>query len=226
MSIYDWPGWGVSGFELRVLPNTRRFDGPYTPVTQVIDLLGERLQGTITLPPTTNTIEVAAREAFFDRLKGPANLIRLWHLKLTAPQGTARDGSVIGLVNTAGSALNLVNTAGSALTLVSGTPALAADVAQGANTALIQGTPGTTYLPGDPLGIAGQWVRVMAPVTFDGSGQATLEFQPRARAAWAAGTPLVWNRPTFNAMLKGDGVPTQWVPGYGQGASFDFIEVP
>ena len=184
------------------------------------------MQGTLTLPPTNDKVEAAAREAFFDRLKGPTHQIRMWHLKLTAPQGSMRDGATVGITNTAGAALNVVNTSGGTLSLVSGTPVLAAAVAQGANTALLRAAPGKTLYAGDPLSIAGQWVRLMTGGTFDGAGQLTVEFQPRARLAWPAYSAVVWNRPTFNVMLKSDGVPTAWVPGFAEGASFDFVEVP
>ncbi len=42
MATYNWPGWCVNRFEMRVLYNTRVFTGPYTPSAQVLDLLGER----------------------------------------------------------------------------------------------------------------------------------------------------------------------------------------
>jgi hypothetical protein len=225
MTTYTWPGWKVSRFELRVQPNLRTFIGTYTPTVQVLDFMGERLTGTITLVLTNDPIEGAAREAFFDRLKGQANTIQLYHLKLKAPQGTARDGAAVVLTNTAGAALNLVNTAGSALVLVSGYLAVRYGAMQGDNTVQLSTQPGKTLLAGDPLSINGQWIRVMANATADGGGAIIIEFQPRARAAWAVGLPATWNQPTFNAMLKTtDAPPTAWVPGYTEGISFDFIE--
>ena len=198
MTVYAWPGWGAERFELRIIPNLRTFAGPYTPTTQVLDLLGERWAARIDLPPTNNPIEAAAREAFFDRLKGMAHQIALWHLKLTAPQGTMR-----------------------------GAPVLNAAVAQLANVAVINTPAGSTVRAGDMLGIAGQLVRVMADATANGGGQVTVEFQPRARTAWSASTAVVWSQPTANFMLKAaDGVSTAWVPGFAQGASFELIEVP
>lgn len=225
MTTYTWPGWKAARFELRLQPNLRTFVGPYTPTTQVLDFMGERLTGTITLSGTNDPIEAAAREAFFDRLRGQAHTIALWHLKLRAPQGTLRDGGVIGIANTAGQALNLVNTSGSALVLVSGYPVVRYTVAQNANAAVLSTQPGKTLRAGDPLGVNGQWLRVMADATADGTGAITIEFQPRARAAWAVGLPVTWDKPTFNVMLKtADAPPTAWVPGFTEGAAFDFIE--
>jgi len=198
MTTYAWPGWGVRRFELRVMPNLRTFVGPYTPATQVIDLLGERWQAKVDLVPTTDPLEIAAREAFFDRLKGMAHLIAMPHLKLSAPQGTMR-----------------------------GSPTLQAAASQLANTVNLTTTSGATLKAGDMLGIGGQLCRVMANATADGSGlMAGVEIQPRLRAAKGLGTAVTWNAPTANFMLKTpDGVPTVWSPGFTEGASLDLIEV-
>ena len=198
MTTYAWPGWGVRSFELRVMPNLRTFVGPYTPATQVIDLLGERWQAKVDLVPTTDPLEIAAREAFFDRLKGMAHLIAMPHLKLSAPQGTMR-----------------------------GSPTLQAAASQLANTVNLTTTSGATLKAGDMLGIGGQLCRVMANATADGSGlMAGVEIQPRLRAAKGLGTAVTWNAPTANFMLKTpDGVPTVWSPGFTEGASLDLIEV-
>ena len=229
MTVYAWPGWGASRFELRIIPNLRTFAGPYTPTTQVLDLLGERWAARIDLPPTNNPIEAAAREAFFDRLKGMAHQIALWHLKLTAPQGTMRsDTAPVTVVNGSGAPVTVVNGSGAAVAVITGgPPMLAAAVAQLANTAVINTLAGRTVRAGDMLGLVGQQVRVMADATANGSGQLSIEFQPRARTAWPIYSAVAWNRPTANYMLKtADGVSTAWVPGFAQGCSFELIEVP
>ena len=197
MTTYAWPvAWRVREFELRVIPNLRSFSNPYSNGTSVVDLLGERWAARLDLHLTTNTVEAAAREAFFDRLKGMAHTIGMWHLRLPAPQGTLR-----------------------------GSPTLSAAVAQLANTASVQTTAGATVLAGDMLGLAGQLVRVMADATANGSGVLAIEFQPRARTAMAAGAAVTWDKPTTPMMLRSaTGVPTAWVPGYADGASIDLIE--
>lgn len=227
MTVYAFPStWGISHFEMRVVPNTRVFVGPYTPNTQVLDLMGERLSVVVGLAPSFTAIEAAAREAFFDRLKGPAHQIALWHLRLPVPQGTMRDGATAAVVNGSGTAVSVVNAGGSAVTVIYGSASVAAAVAQGSNTAQLRNLPGRTLLAGDMFGMAGELKRCMESVNFDGSGLAAVEFQPRARKGIAAGTPVVWNKPTANFMLKSaDGVPTSWVPGYADGASFEAIEV-
>ena len=229
MTVYAWPGWGASRFELRIIPNLRAFAGPYTPTTQILDLLGERWAARVDLPPTNNPIEAAAREAFFDRLKGMAHQISLWHLKLTAPQGTLRsDTASVSVVNGGGAAVSVVNGSGSAVSVVNGgPPVLAAAVAQLSNTATINTLAGRTVRAGDMLGLAGQLVRVMADSTANSAGQLAIEFQPRARTAWPIYSAVVWNRPTANFMLKAaDGIGTVWIPGFAQSASFELIETP
>ena len=197
MTIYAWPAaWRPRSFELRILPNLRSFSGPYTPTTQVLDLLGERWAARLDMVLTTDPIDAAAREAFFDRLKGQAHLVSLWHQRLPVPQGTIR-----------------------------GTPTVMTTIAQLANTANVQTTSGATVRAGDMLGLGSQLVRAMADSSADGSGGLVLEFQPRARTSIASGTAITWLRPTANFMLRGD-VPTVWVPGLAEGASLELIEVP
>lgn len=228
MTVYAWPATAAfkcSRFELRVAPNLRTFTGPYTPTTQVLDLLGERWAAQVDITPTNSVAAGAEREAYFDRLKGQAHQISMWHLRLPQPQGTLRDGAAISVVNGSAAAVAVVNGAAAAVTIISGTPVLAAAVAQLANTCTVRTFAGRTLLPGDMLGIAGQLVRVMAAATADGSGHMAVEFQPRARAAWPALGLVAWDRPTANFQLRaGDGVPTAWAPGMADGASFSLIE--
>jgi hypothetical protein len=209
------------------MPNLRTFVGPYTPQTQVIDLLGERWVARIDLSPTTDDIVIAAWEAFFDRLKGQLNQTSFGHLKLTAPQGTLRDGIAGTVVNASLVTVSVVNSSLASVTVIAGTPVIRGAVAQLSNTATIGTIAGRTVRAGDPLGINGQLVRVMADAAADASGNLAIEFQPRARVAWSTGTAVVWNAPTANFMLKtNDGVPTTWQPGMADGASVEFVEVP
>ena len=197
MTIYAWPAWPVSRFELRIIPNLRTFTGPYAPTIQVLDLLGERWMARLDIVPTNAPIEAAAREAYFDRLKGMAHQISLWHLRLTAPQGTLR-----------------------------GTPTVLDNIAQMSNTTRLQTTAGATLRAGDMLGLGNQLVRTMADTTADGTGALTIEFQPRARIAIASGSAVTWAKPTANFMQRAsDGVPTVWAPGRAEGASIELIEV-
>lgn len=109
MTQYAWPGaaggFATNHFELRISPNTRTHVGPYTRTRQVIDLLGERWRGVVQLAPTNSLIYGAAREAFFDRLKGEVHTIGLYHVKRPYPLGSAR-----GTTTTTAAAAQLANT--------------------------------------------------------------------------------------------------------------------
>jgi len=225
MTTYAWPGWKVSSFEMRVVPNTRVFNSPFNPASaQVVDLLGELWQVMIELPPRTSPVDGAAREAFFDRLRGPVNRISLWNLRFPAPQGTLRDGATASVVNGSLAAVTVVNASLAVVTVVYGTPVLVNALAQFASTATISHIAGRTVRAGDMLGINSQLVRVMADATADGAGRMTIEFLPRMRAAAAAQTVITWDRPTATFMLRADGVPTTWRPGLHDAASLDLIE--
>ena len=197
MSAYSWP-FEVNRFEMRILPNTRVFTGPYTPTTQTLDLLGERLIVSMDIPPTNDLIEGGRREAFFNRLKASANTITLGHQVRKVPCGTLR-----------------------------GSPTVASAIAQLANTAVLVATPGQTLVAGDWAGFGGQLVQIMADTVTDGSGALPIEFQPRARTNIAAGAAVLWNAPTANFILKPgtSNVPTSWSPGMIDAATIELIEV-
>lgn len=225
MTTYAWPNWKVSRFEMRVVPNTRIFASPFSPASvQVVDLLGEMWQVSLDLPARVSPIDGAAREAFFDRLKGPINRISLHNLRFPVPQGTLRDGATATVVNGSLAVVSVVNASLAPVTVVYGAPVLNAALAQLASTATINHIAGRTLRAGDTIGINGQLVRVMADATANGSGQMVIEFLPRMRAAVAAGAVITWDRPTATFMLKADGVPTTWRPGMHEATSLDLIE--
>lgn len=226
MNFYPWP-FSVNRFEMRILPNTRVFTGPYTPTTQTLDLLGERLMISMDIPPTIDSIEGAAREAFFNRLKGSANGITIGHQKLKLPQGTLRGSVAAVWKNNAAVTAVWKNNAAATATWQAGNPVIAADIAQLANTATISTLAGNTLLAGDWIGFGGQLVQIMATATANGSGVMSIEFQPRARVAIPAGTPIFWNAPTANFILKPGtpNVPTSWTPGMVDGATIELIEI-
>jgi hypothetical protein len=222
--FYPWT-FPVSRFEMRILPNTRVFTGPYTPTTQTLDLLGERLMVSMDLPPSNDSIEGAKREAFFNRLKGSANLITIGHQKLKAPQGTLRGSTAVTWLSGGSPATWL--SGGSAATWIGGAPVLAAPIAQLASTGTVNCRAGYTLLAGDWFGLGGQLVQSMTNTVADGSGNMPIEFQPRARQTIAAGTPILWDAPTANFILKPGtlNVPTSWTPGMVDGATIELIEV-
>lgn len=196
MTTYAWTLGTPSAFELRVIPNAITFTSPYNKSTQTVDFLGERWQARIDLPADSNPIVGAAREAFFDRLRGPVNLVSLWNLRRPMPQGT-----------------------------ITGSPTVSGAIAQLANTLNIQGLANQTLRAGDHIGVGGQLLRVMADITADGAGLYTaVEVLPRFRAAVASASAVTLSKPTANFMLKSDGVPIVWRPGLFEGVSLEMIE--
>lgn len=227
MTTYAWP-FVVNRFEMRILPNTRIFTGPYTPTTQVLDLLGERWTISLSLPPTTDSSEAARREAFFDRLKGPSNWVSMGHQKITQPLGTLGAGTVSATwKNSSAATATWKNASTVTATWQAGQPVIASDIQQLANTGTIRTVPGRTFLAGSLFGLGGQLVRLMADALADGSGNMAIEFQPRARQLIQAGTVVVYSAPTATFILKPGtpNVPTSWTPGMIDGASIELIEV-
>jgi len=227
MTIYAWP-FPVSRFEMRILPNTRIFTGPYTPTTQVLDLLGERWMISLDIPPTDDTqITVAAREAFFDRLKGPANWIAMGHQVITAPLGTLDAGTAATWKNASAVTAVWKNASAATATWNAGLPVVAADIAQLANTGTLRTIAGRTLKAGSMFSMGGQLVRLMADTVADGGGNMPIEFQPRARQLIPSGTVIVYSAPTANFILKPGtpNVPTSWTPGMTNGATIELIEV-
>lgn len=196
--VYTWPDWAPNAFEMRVIPNFTTFTSTYTKDTQVLDFLGERWMCKFDLPNDSDTVLAGAREAFFDRLRGPVNLIALWNLRRPVPQGTMR-----------------------------GSPTVSGAVVQLANLLNIQSAAGATLRAGDHIGIGSQMVRVMADATANGTGLFTaVEFMPRARTAITSGTGITWYRPMANFMLTAASVPVVHRPGMFEGSSLDLIQVP
>jgi hypothetical protein len=227
MATFTWPGFEIQWFEMSVKPNFRVYANAFNASAQAIDLTGERWQVSLaTAPGASSAASGGALEAFIDQLLGPVNRVSLWNLARPVPRGTLRDGAAINVVNGSAAAVSVVNGSAAAVSVVSGTPVVAAALSVGASSATLRTFSGRTVEAGDMLGIGGQLVRAKTTVTADGSGNLAIEFLPRLRAAVAAFTVVVWNRPTATFMLKGDGVPITWRPGFYEGTSADFIETP
>ena len=222
MSTLAWPSaWLPSAFELRISPNTRTFNSPYSNESQIVDLGGERWRAMVTLPPRLTEADGMAQEAFFDQLAGGINNVGLWHFKRPTPRGTFA-AAALPFTWTNSGAFTWTN--GGAFSWTYGTPALLSSVVAGANTCTLRSVSGRTALAGDMLSINGETKRILADSTADGSGAMSVTFAPRARADWPAYAPIVTTRPTITFQILGE-VPTQWVPGSASGATFEALEV-
>jgi hypothetical protein len=228
MPSYLWPNFRVSRFELYAPPNVRVFTGPYTPAVQSIDLMGERWVASLELTgrgKKDRGINAAAREAFFDRLRGPVNTIELWHLGRPSPLGTFGEGNVVNVVNGSGQPVTVVNGSGQTVLVTNNGAAVATTAAKGASTLTLSNPPGRTLYPGDMLGVNGQLIRLMTGGTFDANGRLAVEIWPRMRAAVAAYSIVTYNKPTARFRLRsGDSVPTAYRPGGFEGTALELIE--
>lgn len=197
--VYDWPAVfsETASFEMRVIPNTWVFTSQFTNSVQTRITPGERWRAMVGIVPGVSLQKGAAIEAFFDRLQGPTNRIRLWNLRRPRPLGT-----------------------------ISGVPTLVSAIAVGSGTASIQVVAGETLLAGDHIGLPnGQNVRIMVDTVADagGSGVMAIEFLPRARTAMPSGS-ITLIKPTVNFMLQSDGVPIVWAGAIYQNTAIDLIE--
>jgi hypothetical protein len=182
MAKYAWPPtWSPNGFSMRLKPNLRGYPNAYTQQVDTVDLLGDVWIARIDLPPTIDLVLAGAREGFFDRLKGTANQIELWHLRKPRPLGTLR-----------------------------GLPVLSAAAAQLTNVISITAPTNSTLLTGDLIGLGGQLLRVVASAV-SVAGVMVVEVAGRLRSAQPAGAAITWDRPKFAAMLTtADGVPVDY----------------
>lgn len=83
-------------------------------------------------------------------------------------------------------------------------------------------TPGTGFLPGDLFGLEDRLYMVLAAVTADGLGQATLSLGPPIWTAPANNAPLTIVSPTIDMMFRGDRQGWAYEPGYAGLMTFIF----
>ncbi|MDN8617877.1 hypothetical protein [Variovorax ginsengisoli] len=76
-------------FSMRLATVQRAHASPFGGSEQVIDLLNDRWQISLTLPLGTQET-AASNEAFLGSLRGMTNTVNLWHMARRAPRGTMR----------------------------------------------------------------------------------------------------------------------------------------
>lgn len=228
MTAIAWPAgrdWEATRFEMRVMPNVRSFSSPLSPSsTQVVDLGGDYWMASLDLGPVKTSAQAAEREAFFDRLNGGTNTVLLWHLKRPVPRGTMGDGTAATWSTTVPSTATWSTSGALTATWFASQPHLAAAVAAGATSLVIQTIAGRTLLAGDQVGVVnGQCLRNMADATADGAGLLTVEVRPAVRSALGIYSAVTFNRPTVSFRVNGE-VPVTYRPGYAEAISIDLIE--
>lgn len=94
MATLNLPSWfDVYECEATLVPEVRGFAGPFGGPTEVQDLLGDRWRFRLTLPDGDFS-HGGRTEALFNRLRGGADWLRLYHFAKPVPLGTAR-GSIV-----------------------------------------------------------------------------------------------------------------------------------
>jgi hypothetical protein len=175
-SIPDSPAHAIARFEwgLRqsVLVNTSKFSGS----VERLELPGSRWVATLGHDNELAYEDIAAeREAFWMKVGGPANLVRLWHRIRPIPRGSMR-----------------------------GSPTLASALAQGATSMSIQTTPGATLKHADMLKVGSMLFMCHSPATADGSGVMSVSVTPPARVSAPSGATVEWDKPTGTFMPTGE----------------------
>jgi hypothetical protein len=182
MTAYNIPATiKVKASNFGLVFNTRKFTSPFNQATQTIELTGARWKATYTTPPLSYA-QAAAIKAFLVKLRGGANTFNAYD-----PDGKTARGTPTGTP--------LVN-GGS----------------QTGNSLIIDGcTPNITgwLKEGDYFAVNGELKMIIADVNSNGSGEATLTFEPSLRASPANNAPITVSSATCEMMLMSDD-EAQW----------------
>ena len=109
MATLNLPTWfDVYECEAALVPEVRGFAGPFGGPTELQDLLGDRWRLRLTLPDGDFN-HGGRTEALFNRLRGGADWLRLYHFAKPAPRGTARGAMVLGATVAQGANTLVIN---------------------------------------------------------------------------------------------------------------------
>ena len=206
MSSIDWPSELVpADAEPGIKFNTQISVSDLSGYVQTVELPGARWSMSIRMPTLERDGEASIMEAFIASLRGQAVRAVIPMFKRGTPLGTWAGAPAVN---------NEV-----------GSPTLS----QTGNSLEVNGfTAGATFKRGDyfNLGSGGQLLIVTADGVADGSGLATISFQPSIRTAPAHGTLLVSASPKVPLMILTDPHP-RWriLAGDDNQFALDFVEV-
>lgn len=206
MASIDWPSALVPAeIEFGIRFNTQVSVSDLSGYVQTLELPGARWSMSLRMAELDRAGEAALLESFIARLRGQAVRAVMPVFGRSSPRGTWAGAPAVN--NEVGSP-ELVQT-GTSLE-VSGFSASA------------------TFKEGDyfNIGTDGELKMVTADGTANGSGLATISFQPAIRTSPAHGTLLVFNSPVVPLMILTDPHP-RWRlrPGDSHDFALDFIEV-
>lgn len=178
--------------EWRSLKAAIQSRSPFTGAVESVEFAAERFAWTLTLPERRQ-VYAAEAQAFFARIAGGIERVRMRAFTRSLPRGTMR-----------------------------GTPTLAAAVERGALSLQIAGAG--TLRAGDLFGAGDQVFMVFQDCGAIG-GVITVPLVHRARKPLAAGTAVVWDRPTFLCNLPTPSTSLSLRPGAAAGMTVELVEV-
>ena len=183
-------------FEFGIKYNTLVHQSPLTGYVQTVGLTGARWTASITYP-TLSLADGAKMDAFIASLKGQQNRLALYNL---ARQDILGAGTGSPVVSGAGQTGSSINTGG-----------------WGSNQVVLKA--------GDMIGIGGELKMVLADVTSNGSGAATITFEPALRASPSNGSAIDITKPTALFILTENEIRTRRLQDHFEGITLDFVEV-
>lgn len=194
MTVIALPtGFCPNQFSMRLATVQRAHSSPFGGSEQVVDMLNDRWVTSMTLPNKLHS-DAAKYEAFAAALRGMTNTVDLYHFVRQVPRGTMR-----------------------------GTPTVINLTLQGSSYVVINAAVGTTLLAGDLVGIGGLLLMVAFDTGADPGGSMGITLVNRLRRDIAAGTPVVWDRPSIPFRMTSSSA-VQYIPGYAEGLGLDFSE--
>jgi len=196
ISIPSVPNFTTASFYLQF--NTQKFESPLSKAVQRVQLSGPRWVASFSLPSMSRDT-VAEWTTFFNNLRGNLNTFNAFDPEGKIPRGSA-----------------------------GGTP-LVNGASQTGNTLITDGWPISTngiLLKGDYFSVNGEMKQITENANSDGSGNATLTFEPNLRNSPADDAPLTTDNATVEMILANDnaGIFTSNPNGIFQPKSFSAFE--
>lgn len=196
MATYDWPAsfyptsmeWGNRKAGLQ-------FESPHNGSTQALVFPNERWLLNLALPPKV-WADAGAVEAFFERLSGGVNRVRVYHRTRPVPVGTMR-----------------------------GTPTVQVAAARGNATLTIGTTAGATLKSGDLFKVANQLFKTADDCVANGSGLIVVPLVHRVRYAIGTGAAVAWDRPTAEFVMLAMGSSMSYSAAVSNPVTVDLQEI-
>lgn len=197
MSTFDWPAsltpqsvaWGIQKAAVG-------FRSPLAGSLESIEFPGQFWRASVTLA-AAKLRNGGEGEAFFSRLAGGAERVRVPYWPRLVPRGTLR-----------------------------GAPTLSAGAARG-DLQLVLATAGATdtLKAGDMIGVGGQLFQVFQDCVAVAS-VLTVPLVNRVRATIASASAVTWNSPTFIGCVPSNSSSRSYEPGVANTLPVDLEEVP